>query len=236
MNASTPRVAASGRPRLLLTIASTALVTASLVAGVPGSADAGNARVLDKARHHAGKADNGRIAFVRAGRIFTVNPAGGDLTRLTAGKGNLRPHYSPDGTRISYIHRTGSNWDVWVMNANGSAKTQVTHVGNVTEAQWSPNGNWLAFGPTLSKVRSTAPFGGPIPILGDLGDGPVELSVDKSLAWSPDGDFIAYYSHQFPDSPDNYLLVLDLTNGNVIEWNAVGGSCCGEGFFGSPAW
>lgn len=122
------------------------------------------------------------------------------------------------------------------MKADGTHKVQVTHVGDVTEAQWSPDGVWLAFGPTLSKVRSTAPFGAPIPILGDLGGGPVEILVDTSLDWSPDGEQIAYYSHQFPDSPDNYLLVLDLTTGNVIEWNAVGGSCCGEGFLGNPAW
>jgi Tol biopolymer transport system component len=234
------RTSISSRPaldrlRLLAPIAVTALVSATFV-GIQAPADAARAGHTDRGQHRAAAADNGRIAFVRAGRIFTVNAFGGDLTRLTARDGNLRPHYSPDGSRISFIRRTGGNWDVWVMKADGSGKQQVTHVGDVTEAQWSPDGKWLAFGPTLSKIRSTAPFGDPVTILGDMGDGPEELLVDSSLAWSPDGNQIAYYSHQFPDSPDNFLLVLDLTTGNVIEWNAVGGSCCGEGFFGNPAW
>lgn len=186
--------------------------------------------------HQRADAANGLIAFVRAGKIWTVSPDGGQRTLLTPTGSNLRPHWSPDGTRLSYIHGTAaSGWDVWVMNADGSDKQQVTRVGDVTEAQWSPNGQWLAFGPTLSKVRSTAPFGDPIPILGDLGGGPQELQVDGSLDWSVDGN-IAYYSHEFPDSPDNYLLVLDIDTQEVSEWNGVGGFCCGEGFFGNPAW
>jgi Tol biopolymer transport system component len=183
------------------------------------------------------RAENGRIAFVRHGRIFTVNASGGDVLRLTAARGNQRPHYSPDGTRISYIHYArGVGWDVWVMNADGSGKRQVTHLGAVTEAQWSADGQWLVFGPVLAKVKSTPPFGAPIPIKGSDDGSRQPINVDGTLDWSPDGTTIAYYSHDFPDSPDNYLLVLDLASHVVSEWNIVGGSCCGEGFFGDPAY
>jgi Tol biopolymer transport system component len=189
--------------------------------------------------HHTGlkKADNGRIAFVRHGRIFTANGSGGDVRLLTPERGNQRPHYSPDGAKISFIHNTpGKGWDVWVMNADGSDKQQVTHVGSVTEAQWSPDGEWLVFGPVLSKVKSSPPFGAPIHIRGDDGDGIAPITIDGTLDWSPDGSTIAYYSHFFPDSPDNFLLVLDLSSHAISEWNLVGGSCCGEGFFGDPAY
>src|SRR5262249_3758464 len=143
----------------------------------------------------------------------------------------------PNGMRIAYIHGNAKRgWDVWVMGANGGNQTQVTHLGDVHEAQWTPDGQWLVFGPTLSKISSTAPYGDPIPLLGDLGSGPEELSVDVSLAVSPDGDHVAYYSHQFPDSPDNYLLILQISTGDVTEFNRAGGSCCGEGFFGNPDW
>ena len=188
--------------------------------------------------HHDGlkKAANGRIAFVRHGRIFTAEPSGADVTRLTPARGNQRPHYSPDGTKISYIHNTpGVGWDVWIMNADGTHKQQVTHDGAVTEAQWSPDGRWLVFGPTLSKVKATAPFGDPIPIEGDDGNGLGPIIVDRTLDWSPDGGSIAYYSQFFPDSPDHFMLVLDLSSQIITEWNLVGGSCCGEGFFGDPA-
>jgi Tol biopolymer transport system component len=192
----------------------------------------------DYSQHHGLKrAENGRIAFVRHGRIFTANPSGTDVTRLTPGRGNQRPHYSPDGTKISYIHNTpGVGWDVWIMNAGGTGKQQVTHLGAVTEAQWSPDGQWLVFGPVLQKIKATPPFGDPIPIMGDDGNGLDSITIDRTLDWSPDGSTIAYYSHNFPDSPDNFLLVLDLSSHVVSEWNLVGGSCCGEGFFGDPAY
>jgi Tol biopolymer transport system component len=127
-------------------------------------------------------------------------------------------------------------WDVWIMNSDGTDKQQVTQVHGVTEAQWSPNGKWLAFGPVLQKVKATAPFGDPVPIQGS-DDGSLQpINIDGSLDWSPDGTTIAYYSHEFPDSPDNFLLTLDRSTHVVTEWNLVGGSCCGEGFFGDPAY
>jgi Tol biopolymer transport system component len=183
------------------------------------------------------RADNGLIAFVRAGRVFTANASGGNVTLLTPGRGNQRPHFSPDGSKISYIHNTaGVGWDVWIMNPDGSDKQQVTQVHAVTEAQWSPNGNWLVFGPVLQKVKATAPFGAPVPIMGDDGNGLDSITIDRTLDWSPDGSTIAYYSHNFPDSPDNFLLTLDRSSQVISEWNLVGGSCCGEGFFGDPAY
>jgi Tol biopolymer transport system component len=227
----TARVAERRRIGWLVLVFAAAML-AALLTPTPAHAAAGHA-----ARHAGKDVTNGRIAFVHNGKIFTVNDAGGDQVQLTTTGVSLRPHFSPNGNRIAYIHgNSKKGWDVWVMGANGGNQTQVTHLGNVREAQWSPDGQWLAFGPTLSKIRSTAPFGDPVPLLGDLGSGPEELSVDVSLAWSPDGNHIAYYSHQFPDSPDNYLLILTISTGEVIEFNAVGGSCCGEGFFGNPDW
>lgn len=227
----------SARRRLSVLIPALALACGALAATGPADAAPSAGTAATAATASAKRVDNGRIAFVRGGKIYTVNSAGGDQRLLTPRTGNQRPHYSPDGTRIAYIHHTRHvGWNVWVMNADGTDKQQVTHRKNVTEAQWSPNGKWLVFGPTLSKVSSTAPFGEPVPLLGDLGSGPEELQVDRSLDWSPAGGLIAYYSHQYPDSPDNYLLVLDIAAQQVnLVWE-VGGSCCGEGYFGNPAW
>jgi hypothetical protein len=131
-----------------------------------------------------------------------------------------------------------------VMNANGTHKLQVTHLGDTTEPAWSPDGKWLAFGAsgtppydthldyTLQKIRSTAPFGSPVVFPSPDND----ARVAGTLSWSPDGKQIAYVSNSFPDSPDHYLLVYTLASQVVQEVDLVGGSCCDEGNFANPTW
>jgi Tol biopolymer transport system component len=189
--------------------------------------------------------DTGLLTFVRSNQIYTSTTTGTSVKKLTASGKNYRPHWSPDGKRIAYVHEApAGSRDIWVMNANGAAKTRVTHVGDTTEPSWSPDGKWLAFGAAgtppyssssdypLRKIRSTAPFGKPVV----LPTGDNEARVAGTLAWSPDGKQIAFISNTFPDSPDHYLLVYTLATHEVEEVDLVGGSCCGEGNFSDPTW
>src|ERR1017187_560176 len=59
---------------------------------------------------------NGRIAFVRGGNIFTIEPSGSGLSRLTSGARHSGPRWSPSGSRIAYL----SQGNLWIMAANGS--------------------------------------------------------------------------------------------------------------------
>jgi Tol biopolymer transport system component len=64
--------------------------------------------------------------------IFKVHPDGTALTQLTGwGTQNSAPEWSPDGTKIAFdsgdAGKLGSKGDVWVMNADGSAKTRLTN-------------------------------------------------------------------------------------------------------------
>ncbi len=184
--------------------------------------------------------DDGRIAFVRSNQIYTVRPDGSGLDQLTFRGNNYRPKYGPQGARIAYLHETTDGAkDIWVMRADGTHKRQVTDSGTVSTApSWSPDGAWLVFGSPLQKVKATPPFGQPQRLLGDLdGDGvEVPLRVEGSVAWSPDGERIAYYSDQFPSSPDNYILMYDVASHDVSVWLVIGGDCCGEGYFSDLAW
>src|SRR4051812_3637680 len=83
---------------------------------------------------------NGRIVFVRQNQIYWISPTGGSVHQLTTQGKNYRPKWSPDGTKIAYVHETGAgSRDIWEMNANGSGKIQVTHIGQVTGASWKPD-------------------------------------------------------------------------------------------------
>jgi Tol biopolymer transport system component len=87
---------------------------------------------------------NGRIAFVRAGNIYSIRPNGSGLQRLTNGGHDSGPRWSPSGQQIAYLFRG----NLWLMAANGADKTQITHAApRFTDARpsWSPNGRYLAF-------------------------------------------------------------------------------------------
>ena len=93
--------------------------------------------------------------------IYVVNAeTGGGLTALTscarfgAGCFNDFPAYSPDGTKIAFIHAddvdadgNSINEQVWVMSADGSGKTQLTFDANDHDQlpDWSPDGTKIAY-------------------------------------------------------------------------------------------
>lgn len=143
-----------------LVVALTAICTTVIAAGSPVAATAAGA--------------DGKIAFTRANQVYTINPSGSGLTKLTSAGKNYWPRWSPDGRRIAYIHEEPGipyvKRDVWVMRADGSDKQRVTRGGHVRFGPaWSPDGRSLAVSvldefrssAPLSIVRSTAPFGTP---------------------------------------------------------------------------
>ena len=76
--------------------------------------------------------------------IYTVNPDSSDLTRLGHG---YEPEWSPDGTKIAFSYQS----EIWIMDADGSDRTQVTTTGGQDPA-WSPNGDELVFvGPDFER-------------------------------------------------------------------------------------
>lgn len=65
----------------------------------------------------------GRYEGSTASEIFTMDSSGGEATRLTFnGVRDKNPRFSPDGGRITF----DSNSQVWVMDADGSDKEQLT--------------------------------------------------------------------------------------------------------------
>ncbi len=54
--------------------------------------------------------------------------------------------YSPDGSKIAFISNADGDFDVYVMNANGTSLRKVTeNEANDTNVEWAPNGSRLLF-------------------------------------------------------------------------------------------
>jgi len=97
--------------------------------------------------------DGTTIAFdrIRPGQgsdIYTINPDGSGQTQLTNDGESVYdeyPDWSPDGTKIVFGSWRDGDGEIWVMNADGSAETQLTHAPGSESPAWSPDGSRIAF-------------------------------------------------------------------------------------------
>ena len=80
-----------------------------------------------------------KIAFVRldnltaAEHIFVMKADGSQVHRLAGTFGGVSPAFSPDGKQIAF---SGVNLNIWVMNADGSHKRQLTNSGEDDSPNW----------------------------------------------------------------------------------------------------
>ena len=93
--------------------------------------------------------DGSRIAFsspefgVRRGvssNVFTVRPDGAGLVKITNSRGgkinNGLDSWSPDGKKIAFVSNRIGNYEIYVVDANGSGVTQVTRGPEAHHASW----------------------------------------------------------------------------------------------------
>jgi Tol biopolymer transport system component len=147
---------------------------------------------------------NGKIAFMSTQdgnpEIYTVNPDGTALTRLThSDAGDIAPAWSPDGTRIAFGcgigpetaggFRTVGPSDICVMDADGRGLVRLTNDPvSDGEPTWSPDGSRIAFR-RVADIYAMQPDGTDI----------TRLTTDAGAsepAWSPDGTKIAFTSRR----------------------------------------
>jgi TolB protein len=101
-------------------------------------------------------------------------------------------YWSPDGKKIAFFSNRGGNYDIWVMNVDGSGLTQLTtDAADDLYPTWSPDGRKIAF---LSS-RS-----GEVSVWTMNNDSSAQEQItaggngDWGTDWSPDGKKILFGS------------------------------------------
>jgi Periplasmic component of the Tol biopolymer transport system len=142
--------------------------------------------------------------------VFLVSPDGTGLLRLTPDPLLERdPKWSPDGRRLLVVRVDPSfqSEALYVMNADGSGRTELANGASLLDYRWSPDGSRIAF--SLGRVVRNN-------LVSDLwvmqadGSGKSRLATNaEGATWSPDGQRIAY--------------VRDVGNIHIRIVNAAGG-------------
>ena len=101
--------------------------------------------------------DGRTIAFTLLGDIYTMPINGGTPTRVAEGLAwEVHPRFSPDGTRIAFTSDRGGGDNIWLMNADGSDKRQLTNeeFRLVNQPTWAPDGRFIAAKKHFTTGRS----------------------------------------------------------------------------------
>jgi Tol biopolymer transport system component len=203
------------------------------VAAAPSSA-----RSSSNALH----APSGIVAYDHAGargdQIYAITMTGAHPHALTsAADRRLQPQggvvpdsYSPNGKQILF---SAGNWDLWVMNADGSHIRRLTFTKKILEddAAWSPNGKQIAFSDFYGGIwvmdadgrhrRLVVPGGG---------------NSGESVSWSPDSKEIVFTGGDFLTSPNpgpQQVYVVNASGGTPTQLTHQKGNGSGAG---SAAW
>jgi Tol biopolymer transport system component/DNA-binding winged helix-turn-helix (wHTH) protein len=163
------------------------------------------------------------LAVVGAGAFFALSkrtaPPDGHAVPLTTFRGfEANPAISPDGRQVAFTWNgeNQDNFDIYVVPfASGTPIRLTTDSADDVSPVWSPDGSTIAFLRRLSTERAQLVLvpaaGGPEHTLAETRERPWFLPrKPSSLAWSPDGHWIAA-SHREPADRCQGIYMFSLT-------------------------
>jgi TolB protein len=122
-----------------------------------------------------------------------------------------QPNWSPNGDKILYQKYENKQWDIWIMNIDGTDKTKITSgSGSKTDASFSDDGQFIIYSSNIEQEFSNIYE---IPITGGTTDRLTDYAgYDGAPSMSPDGTKLIFET--FNGDPDNSagtnLILLNL--------------------------
>ncbi len=90
--------------------------------------------------------NDGSRVVAKGNALVIMSSTGGNVRQLTNDPSDSSPDWSPVGSKIAFMRNTGGNWDIWVINADGTGETRLTTADSVDGLPaWSPDGANIAF-------------------------------------------------------------------------------------------
>ena len=162
--------------------------------------------------------------------VDAAAPADSPWRALTANGLSKSPSWSPDGTRIAYLHQPAlySNNHIYIIEAAGGAPVRLTQTeGLYSGPRWSPDGTRLVF--TDWNVGN-----GDVFIVNADGSGLTNVTrnsaMDVDPSWSPDGARLAFVSDRHDPAYHSDVFVVDVNGSNVNRLTSLGS------YSGGPVW
>ncbi|MCD4845870.1 MAG: DPP IV N-terminal domain-containing protein [Methanosarcinales archaeon] len=149
-------------------------------------------------------------------------------TKLTTenfgdGYGEIYPTWSPDGTKIAFMRQ----FDIWLMNPDGTEKIDITNTPYVTEDpySWSPDSSMIAYTSFENLPNGERSSPNDICAINRDGTGMVKLTTDNLFhdnhpAWSHSGDKIVFDSNR-AGNYDIWVMELSFDNEPPITSNLI---------------
>jgi Tol biopolymer transport system component len=138
--------------------------------------------------------------------IYVANANGTDPIRLTSKMVDHDPVWSPEGTKIAYVHGWDDQAEIWVMDADGSNPRRLTdRRGPNLFRSWSPDGTKIAFASFDGSNADIYVMNADGSDLRRLTD---DAAHEDQPAWSPDGRQIAF-TREGAGDPGIYVMSPD---------------------------